>query len=85
MHGHICTQTFAYTNHTILAEALETWPISTMQTLLPRVYQIIEEIHRRFVGFAKEVSNHDQNLVRSYNDFKRWYCLYGKTCNCWKL
>ena len=34
-----------------------------MQTLLPRVYQIIEEIHRRFVGFAKEVSNHDQNLV----------------------
>ena len=59
----ICTQTFAYTNHTILAEALETWPISTMQTLLPRVYQIIEEIHRRFVGFAKEVSNHDQNLV----------------------
>ena len=59
----ICTQTFAYTNHTILAEALETWPINTMQTLLPRVYQIIEEIHRRFVGFAKEVSNHDQNLV----------------------
>ena len=48
----ICTQTFAYTNHTILAEALETWPINTMQTLLPRVYQIIEEIHRRFVGFA---------------------------------
>ena len=33
----ICTQTFAYTNHTILAEALETWPISTMQTLLNRV------------------------------------------------
>ena len=59
----ICTQTFAYTNHTILAEALETWPISTMQTLLPRVYQIIEEIHRRFVGFAKEVSDRDQNLV----------------------
>ena len=34
-----------------------------MQTLLPRVYQIIEETHRRFVGFAKEVSDRDQNLV----------------------
>lgn len=59
----ICTQTFAYTNHTILAEALETWPISTMQTLLPRIYQIIEEIHRRFVGYVKMASNRDQDLV----------------------
>lgn len=59
----IVTQTFAYTNHTILAEALETWPISTMQTLLPRVYQIIEEIHRRFIGYVKEVSHRDQELI----------------------
>ena len=59
----ITTQTFAYTNHTILAEAMETWPIDVMQSLLPRVYQIIEEIHRRFVGYAKMVSGHDDELV----------------------
>ena len=43
----ITTQTCAYTNHTLLAEALEKWPISMMQPTLPRVYQIIEEINRR--------------------------------------
>ncbi len=43
------SQICAYTNHTILPEALETWSISMMQQLLPRVYMIIEEINRRFV------------------------------------
>ena len=45
----ICQKTFAYTNHTILAEALEKWPIEIFQRLLPRIYQIVEEINRRFV------------------------------------
>ena len=45
----ITTHCVAYTNHTIMAEALEKWPIEIFQRLLPRVYQIVEEINRRFL------------------------------------
>lgn len=57
----IVTKTIAYTNHTILAEALEKWSIDIMRPLLPRIYQLIEEINRRFTldllekyGYGKE-------------------------------
>jgi len=50
----IVTRTFAHTNHTILAEALEKWPIDIFQSLLPRVYQIVEEINRRFMADLRE-------------------------------
>ena len=51
----ITTKTCAYTNHTIMAEALEKWPIDLFSRLLPRVYQIIQEIDRRFVAKIHEM------------------------------
>jgi len=54
----ICVNTMAYTNHTVLAEALEKWPIVYIQELLPRVYMIIQEIQKRF---AYEIQHHDQH------------------------
>ncbi len=50
----IVTRCCAYTNHTIMAEALEKWPVDLFMRLLPRVYQIVDEINRRFVQQIEE-------------------------------
>ena len=60
----ITTKTCAYTNHTIMAEALEKWPIDLFQRLLPRVYQIIEEINRRFVDEIRARYPGNEDKVR---------------------
>ena len=60
----ITTKTCAYTNHTIMAEALEKWPIEIFSRLLPRIYQIVEEINRRFILEIEKKYPGNQEKVR---------------------
>lgn len=61
----ITTKTCAYTNHTIMSEALEKWPIELFSRLLPRIYQIVEEINRRFQQTITEMYPGNQDKIRS--------------------
>ncbi len=61
----ITTKCCAYTNHTIMSEALEKWPIELFSRLLPRVYQIVEEINRRYVIKIQEKYPNDPDKVRN--------------------
>jgi starch phosphorylase len=61
----ITTKTCAYTNHTIMSEALEKWPIELFSRLLPRIYQIVEEINRRFQQKIMEMYPGNQEKLRS--------------------
>jgi starch phosphorylase len=79
----IVTKTFAYTNHTILAEALEKWDISIFQSLLPRIYQIVEEINRRFLielrakypnDYAKQ--NH-MSIIHDGKVYMAWLAIHA--------
>ncbi len=60
----VTSKTCAYTNHTIMAEALEKWPIELFSRLLPRIYQIVEEINRRFVNDIQAKYPGDYEKVR---------------------
>lgn len=60
----VTTKTCAYTNHTIMAEALEKWPIELFSRLLPRIYQIVEEINRRFVAQIAAAYPGNQEKIR---------------------
>ena len=60
----VTTKTCAYTNHTIMSEALEKWPIDLFSKLLPRIYQIVQEIDRRFVAKVREMYPGNEQKVK---------------------
>lgn len=60
----VTTKTCAYTNHTIMSEALEKWPIELFSRLLPRIYQIVEEINRRFTEQVQQMYPGNQEKLR---------------------
>ena len=59
----ITTRVMSYTNHTILAEALEKWPVEMIKKLLPRIYMIIEEIDRRYVEYLQSKYHDDWGKI----------------------
>ncbi|MGI5172704.1 glycogen/starch/alpha-glucan phosphorylase [Treponema sp. OMZ 840] len=79
----VVTKTFAYTNHTILAEALEKWPIDIFQGLLPRVYQIVEEINRRFLSdlrtrFPDDYDKQNRmSIIRNGMIYMAWLAIHA--------
>ena len=61
----ITNKTCAYTNHTIMSEALEKWPLELFSRLLPRIYQIVEEINKRFILQIQDKYPNDYDKVKS--------------------
>lgn len=59
-----CCKVFSYTNHTLMPEALETWPVSMMRNVLPRHLEIIFEINRRFLDWVRTRQGDDPDLIR---------------------
>lgn len=79
----IVQKTCAYTNHTIMSEALEKWPIELFSRLLPRIYQVVEEINRRFCAQIVDKFGYDNDRIRRMaivadGQIKMaWLCIVG--------
>ncbi len=79
----VVTKTFAYTNHTILSEALEKWPIDIFRGLLPRIYQIVEEINRRFLieldgKYKNDYARHQRmSIIRDSKVYMAWLAIHA--------
>lgn len=81
----ICTKTFAYTNHTVMKEALECWPEDIFRNLLPRIYEIVKEIDNRYRAHIWELTgdaNRVENMAIVSNGIVRMANLCVATCHC---
>ncbi len=81
----ICTKTFAYTNHTVMKEALECWPEDIFRSLLPRIYEIVKEIDNRYRAHIWELTgnaNRVENMAIVSNGIVRMANLCVATCHC---
>ncbi len=81
----ICTKTFAYTNHTVMKEALECWPEDIFRNLLPRIYEIVKEIDNRYRAHIWELTgnaNRVENMAIVSNGIIRMANLCVATCHC---
>ncbi len=78
---HIVSHTFAYTNHTVLPEALEKWSLPIMEELLPRHVQIIYEINSRFLSRVRDYYHFDLEKVRKLSIIEEGYPKYIRMAN----
>lgn len=78
----ITTKTLTYTNHTIMSEALEVWPVSLFSSLLPRIYQIVCEIDRRFLCFLKAQYGNDTGKINYMKIIENDLVKMANLCLC---
>ncbi len=78
----LTTKTLSYTNHTIMSEALEVWPVSLFSTLLPRVYQIVCEIDRRFVILLNQQYGGDTGKINHMKIIENDHVKMANLCLC---
>ena len=76
----ICCRVFAYTNHTILAEALEKWPMDMFQRLLPRIYMIVEEMNNRLVADLRSRYGDDWGKINYMSIIAHNYINMANMC-----
>ncbi|QSZ27711.1 glycogen/starch/alpha-glucan phosphorylase [Aceticella autotrophica] len=76
----ITTKVVSYTNHTIMSEALEKWPVSLMMSLLPRIYTIIEEINRRFYLEVKDKFNNNWDKINKVSIIQNGNIMMANLC-----
>lgn len=68
----VCVHTFGYTNHTVMPEALETWPVELMERVLPRHMQIIYDINHRFLDRVRSLYPGDEDKIRRMSLIEEW-------------
>ena len=76
----ICKETFAYTNHTVMAEALEKWPVKLFKAVIPNVYKYVDKINKALIKEVEKLGVEDitqyQIIDNPYDDNKAWFIIH---------